>query len=164
MNRARSATSVIWKSVVAAGAMLAIPACGKSSTGSTTGPVTSQPAEPVTAEPTEPEPVTAEAAPVTPVAPAAPMMITITVQSTPPGAKVYVDDEEQPRGVTPLALELEQTDVDMQIRVMHDGYQERVETVTPSDSRVVEVALDKIQPRPRPPRGGKSLGRGFVLS
>lgn len=163
MNRSRSATSIIWSTVVSAAAMLGTPACHHDAAKPTTpAPVEQAPvagATPVeqAAPPADPEPV-AVAEP-TPAPPPAPETVKLELISTPVGAEVYRDGELL--GTTPLALEVVKSEDATTLDVKLDGYKDKSVTLKPSADQHLEFSLVKAK-RPRG-SGGKGTGRGFIL-
>lgn len=157
-----------------AGAMLGAPACGGTAAPATTpeaalgAPTPVEPPAVTEAAPEpEPEPEPIAVPPVAEPAPE-PAPVAVAITSTPPGAAVYVGDEPEPRGTTPLALAFEPGQGEVTIRLEHAGFAPVVKTVSLAESVELDVALPATaKPRkPRRPRGGGEggAGRGFVLS
>jgi len=171
MKRARTATAIIWSTVVSAGAMLG---CSHSPPTNQPTAAVAEPAVAVEVAPPQGSPATVgESRPVqdqpTPSpAAAAPIIaevarVNITVASTPPGASVYRNGTLI--GTTPVNVSAEPSDTPLALRLELDGYTTKDATVTPSADTRVSFALAKIAAAPRA-RGtsGKRTGRGFVLS
>jgi hypothetical protein len=173
MRRARTATAIIWSTVVSAGAMLGSAGCGGG--GATrTGPVTpvgqgtvekAPPAELIATQVSPGEPIETldDPAFVEPAPPAEVARVKVTITSNPAGADVYASDDGQLRGRTPLQLELEMSDQPMTLRITRDGYDEQELVVQRSADTNHEVALVKAK-RIRGGGKGKGTGRGFILS
>jgi hypothetical protein len=154
MTRARSATAIIWKTVVSAGAMLATPGCLFGGGGGGGTRTVCEPAAPLPAiEPVATgEPVPAGTGPVT-----------IVVQSQPPGANVLVDDVLQ--GTTPVSIELPSAETEVRIRITRDGYADESSTVVPDRDQQVEVTMTDAETAARPRCREEGVrGRGFVLA
>ena len=149
----RTATAVIWRTVVCAGAMLAAPGCPHrtSTCVEAPAPVSSPPAG---------EPAGEAAGPVEP-APADGAWTTITVRSSTPDADVYADGVYQ--GKAPVIIHVPGGEREVTIRVTRDGYGTTERQVSASRSSVVDVDLTTVAARPRCTQEGKH-GRGFVLS
>lgn len=176
MTRTSRASSIIWKTVVSAGAMLG-GACAKAPPAAE--PVAAAPAPPVEptppAPPPAPEPAPVAEAPAPPPAPEPPpppVMITVQVVSKPAGADVYLDDKLV--GKTPLRLEVPQSSTEMNLKVTRKGYSDQLVSFTAEADQALEVKLEKPAKRPRGlgtigvGQGGggtgKGVGRGFILS
>ena len=86
-------------------------------------------------------------------APAPPAEITVTVGSVPAGADVFIDDERQSRGRTPLTLHLARGDRTAQVRVSLAGYARASTQIHTRADAQVQLALVKEPPprRPAPP-------------
>jgi hypothetical protein len=175
--------SIIWKTIVSAGAMLGA-ACGGKPTpppaAPEPAPIEAAPA-PTPVEPAPEPPAVAESrpAPPEPEPPPPPAMVTVTIESEPSAADVYIDGELV--GKTPLRLE-RSPNVEMNIRVTRDGYQEKTATLTTAATAdaptILQITMVKAKKTKRP-RGssqygtlghgsgsssGRSQGRGFILS
>ncbi len=70
--------------------------------------------------------------------------VSVTVESKPPGAKVFVAGEEAP-GVTPMTVELERGETPVQIVVKADGMADKAETVVPIENRVLVLVLTAVE-------------------
>ncbi len=147
----RSPSSIIWRTVVWSGAMLALPGCPG-------------PGRPVC---TQVQPM--NMADPRPVEPAAgdpdDQLTTVLVDSNPSGAQIYVGDEGQVRGVTPMVLELERNLGEVKVRLVADGYQPAEVTVPLDTDQTVAVGMKETEEtaRARCESAGHH-GRGFVLS
>jgi serine/threonine protein kinase len=60
-----------------------------------------------------------------PAKPSAPARVEVLIDSRPSGARVFVDDEHDPRGVTPMDLTLQRSELTRTVRLALDGYQEQ---------------------------------------
>jgi serine/threonine-protein kinase len=69
--------------------------------------------------------------------------ITIAIESTPPGAEVFVDDDKKPRGTTPYALELEGGAEPVAVRVAYRGYVTQTHKLDRTDSSKLVVVFEK---------------------
>ncbi len=155
MRTGRSATSIIWNTVVVAGAMLAVPGClGGGGTRTVCDPPDQVAAEPATA-PTPDEVVsTGEPA-------AGDTQITVMVMSSPSGAAVHVDDRLV--GVTPVAIPLPSGDREVTIGLALEGYTAEQRLVRADRDQEIAVTLgEAVASRPRCHE--VPTGRGFVLS
>jgi len=175
MTRTGRANSIIWKTVVSAGAMLGAPACGGKAATPATAPIAAEapppapepapPPPPVEPAPGLPPPVDWQPAPAEEPAKAdEPSMAIIRVLSTPAGADVYVDG--QLVGRTPLELPLPYGS-ELNVKVQRDGYADKTMVVKTESDQTIEVALVKNKKKVKRPRGtgeGRSQGRGFILS
>ena len=89
-------------------------------------------------------------------------MVTIKVESSPRGALVFVADEKEPRGKTPLTFSLEkQPGFDVDIKLFHKRYKWETRTVSLGQNQDLEVKLerekssrddDKDPPKKDPPK------------
>ena len=171
MTRARSATAIIWSTVVSAGAMLGTPACGGGNSAKPVKPTPVTHSDPTPTPPTEPiyvgapdpietlDPPVVEAPPEPVVA-----MVKLTITSTPVGATVFGSDGVE-RGKTPLILELPSSAEPLTLRVSHDGYGDKEMVVKPEADATFDFALVKNKRiRGSGGGGGKGTGRGFILS
>ncbi|MCB9562955.1 MAG: PEGA domain-containing protein [Kofleriaceae bacterium] len=195
--KGRSATSVIWKTVVYAGAMLGAPAChgGAATPASPEGEAHAAgpsvvdddlPAEAVETEPDDPGPAEAPADPAPAPAPdgesaaaeveavadpAAPdpvaadevAMVTIRIQSSPAGAKVYLVGDSHLLGKTPLELRRPRGGDDLTARLVRSGYKEAHLKIRLDEDQDLAVKLAK-EAKPRKNGGEGAHGRGFILS
>jgi len=182
MKLARTATAIIWRTVVCAGAALTAPACGGTSPpAGTPGPMGEPPdaavdeptevvvvapdAAPAPVDPVEPvDPVDPVEEPVDPPPEVAPEMIAIKVTSKPSGATVYVDGVRA--GKTPVEIQVPR-DAKAELRVEKSGYNTKTLEVAGDQPEELKVTLKKKpkvkEPRPRGPGEG-GTGRGFILS
>ncbi len=104
-------------------------------------------AAPSLSAPPTPPPAPAPA----PAAPPAPAVLTIALATQPPGAQVFVGDDDTPRGVTPLHLELAATRAPVDVRVTRRGYVPRTVVIdgTSSDlTLVLEKQTHRVRRRP----------------
>ncbi len=91
---------------------------------------------PVPLPPPPPKP-----APTPAVMPAAAASITLTITSVPPGAEVLVGEE--PRGTTPLVLQLPRGEGKLELLLRLEGYKDKRRTVRASRDTELEVMLVK---------------------
>ena len=158
MNERRT-TSVIWRTVVAAGAMLGTPACASQRKPPQEPVVIATPAAPYDgapkpAPPEEPA-VTAAPAPVTPVV----AMVAFTVATTPPGADIYLDGKMV--GRSPVRIEVPAGGAAVELRIVLEGYLDQQRIVKADDDQNVSFQLQAARPRGV---GTHKTGRGFILS
>jgi serine/threonine-protein kinase len=73
--------------------------------------------------------------------PPAAAVVEIAVGSTPPGAKVFVGGETEPRGVTPLTLSIDRGEAPVELMLKAEGYADKRETVVPRETRVLDLVL-----------------------
>jgi len=178
MKRTGRANSIIWKTVVSAGAMLGTAACGGQAMPPP-APVTAE-APPPAPEPEPPPPapppepvVVAEPPP--PAPPPEPATIVVRVMSTPASADVYMDGKLV--GKTPMEIQLPMGSADVNLKVQRDGYADKELVVKTEADQSLEVSLAKQKKAKKRPRGGygtlghgsgtgsgRSEGRGFILS
>lgn len=181
MNRARSATAIIWSTVVSAAAMLGTAGCTRGAptttpapaaefteTGSTEDdPVAVAATVEITAVAVAPVPIEDAPAPTTPIV--APAVIELRVESAPYGAKVYRGGVQL--GVTPLMVTMPASDDPLTLQLTHAGYDDQALTVHPAADVAVKVTLVKAKRVRGTTLGtikvggsGKGTGRGFILS
>lgn len=171
MTRARSATAIIWSTVVSAGAMLGTPACGGGNSAKPVKPTPVTHSDPTPTPPAEPiyvgapDPIETLDPPVVEAPQPVPVvaMVKLTITSTPVGATVYGGDGEV-RGTTPLILEMPSSAEPLTLRVTHDGYGDKEMVVKPQSDATFDFTLVKKRVRGSGGGGGKGTGRGFVLS
>jgi eukaryotic-like serine/threonine-protein kinase len=116
------------------------------------------PPPPAVAVPVAPPPT--NAAPSKPsshkAAPRARSAISIAIESTPPGARVFVGGESTARGTTPFVLELAPDARATEIRLVRAGYQPLKRTLDPARDTKLTLTLEKVaSPAPpiaKPPR------------
>lgn len=148
MHRSRRANEIIWKTVVAAGAMLGTPACGGKGKGPTTpaqGAIEMKPMPGAEVGPVEPAPTTAK----------------VVIETEPAGATIFIDGKEA--GASPMQLELP-LGAAIEVKATLDGYLEKSSTVMPEPGRLIVVQYTlAAAPRPRS-TGDRPIGRGFVLA
>jgi hypothetical protein len=151
MSRGRSATSIIWRTVVYAGAMLAAPGCPHSSSTCVEEPVAQ-----TAVDTSEPEPLPAE------YEPALEGRVTLTVVSTPGGGDVYLNGDAA--GKTPFRTTVP-IGAEVAIQVIRDGYATGEQTVTADADQTASIELQPlpVAARSRCTNEGRR-GRGFVLS
>jgi hypothetical protein len=183
MTRTTRASSIIWKTVVSAGAMLAGACAAKATT--TTTPVAAEtpapePAPAPTPAPAPPPPPVVAVAEVQPAPPPAPepppppATVTVRVTSKPAGAEVLIDGEV--RGKTPLEVTLPMAEGEVKLEVRRAGYATKEVVFKPAADQALEVVLVKNKKRARGvgtfgtlghgsgTGEGRSQGRGFILS
>ncbi|CAN5218824.1 hypothetical protein BH11MYX1_BH11MYX1_05100 [soil metagenome] len=107
--------------------------------------------------------VAPDAAPIVPPAP----KITLTIETEPPGAIIYRDEELI--GPSPQALPLIQRDRIVKITATLDGYNNATTTINPlerSDGQHIPLKLFKLAknaPQPKRPQGGPGSGAGSAV-
>jgi serine/threonine-protein kinase len=99
--------------------------------------------QPPAPEPAPPAPAPTQPAPEPTPAPVEPKKITIAIETTPAGAKVFVGDDKQPRGATPYALELERGAEAIEVRLVHRGYVTQTHKLDRTDSSKLVLVLQK---------------------
>jgi hypothetical protein len=126
----------------------------------TDGEATDDPATPDPIAKTTPDPATdgtrrdpaggdgtAEVKPETPEVkpdpPPLPTKVSVIVETTPKGAKVFVGTEKKPRGTTPYTLELDRSDAEVQIRLERSGYEDEQRTVSLAGDTTLGIELEK---------------------
>jgi serine/threonine-protein kinase len=77
----------------------------------------------------------------------APTPITITIQTTPPGAHVFVDRDAKPRGTTPYELVLERAAEPVEIRLVRRGFVTLTQKLDRTDSSKLVLVLEKEKKR-----------------
>jgi hypothetical protein len=92
-----------------------------------------------------------------PAAVAAPRVVHIKVASTPSGGEVFVGGDAEPRGRTPIDLELPFADGETEVIVRLAGYKEIRRVVKLNIGGDFELKLDKdrsaaVLPKDKPPR------------
>jgi serine/threonine-protein kinase len=112
------------------------------------------------AEQKTPTPAAAPA-PVTPpvAAPAQPEMATVSVNSQPSGAQVWVAGESTPRGATPLAFQHKRGSERIEFTLKLEGYQDYRDSFVPDADQKLHLTLAKLEAT-RPSRGGRTAERG----
>jgi serine/threonine-protein kinase len=111
------------------------------------------PAPQATATAAPAPPAVAPAAP----APPAPVTVNVKVDSTPEGAEVWLPDDAQPRGRTPINLELPRGESQQALTVKAPGYADAVLRVDRSKDGAAAVALTKLSRAPERRTSGKTL-------
>jgi eukaryotic-like serine/threonine-protein kinase len=109
-------------------------------------PVKPEPPEPEAVKPDvkpEPDPKAQTPPPEPDKAPEAPQQVTILVVSVPPGAGVFVGEEADARGKTPLELKLDRADAEAVLTVKLAGYKPKSKVVNLSRGTEFEVALER---------------------
>lgn len=81
---------------------------------------------------------------------------TLEITSTPEGVNVRVGEESEPRGTTPLTLEMEPGTY--KLHLTKSGYQEVDRTVDLSEGKTVSIQVD-LEERPETTGSGESEGR-----
>lgn len=104
--------------------------------------------------PTPPAVVAPVAQPVVAPPPPQPVMAKVLITSTPASANVSIDGGT--RGVTPLALELNDAELPVLLRLEHAGFEPAVVTVTRGQA-TVDASL---KPKVRPPPTKRKTGKG----
>jgi len=98
--------------------------------------------------------------PTTP-APPEPARVTVQVDSQPPGAAVWIGDEAQPRGRTPLRLSIPRDPGPVQATLKADGYADRTVAFAADRDQTLEVALLPVETPPAsPPRPAHASHHG----
>ena len=67
--------------------------------------------------------------------------VAIDVASSPAGAAVFVNGEAEPRGVTPVTLDLARSDMAVELVLKAEGYADKRESVVPSENRALDLVL-----------------------
>jgi serine/threonine-protein kinase len=67
--------------------------------------------------------------------------VSIAIESRPAGARVFVGDETEPRGVTPTTIELDRSETPVQIVLKAEGHADKAETVVPTQNRGLDLVL-----------------------
>jgi hypothetical protein len=146
------ATSVIWRTVVYAGAMLATnPGCPSGGTRTVCHPASAEemPRSPQwDLRPAEtPSESSAEG-------------FTVMVESEPPGAQIFVGDELV--GVAPVQFQVAIDTVN--VRAELEGYASAPTRITPTQDLDARVTMVTEEEANRPAEVCEHVGRGFVLS
>ncbi|AKF09782.1 serine/threonine protein kinase [Sandaracinus amylolyticus] len=119
-------------------------------------PATTQHAStPITATPTAEIGASAPSVTTTPSV-EVPRSVRVQVETVPPGATVSVAGE--PRGTTPLAIELERSDAPTEIAIHLDGHRDQVESIVPDVDQRVRLTLQRAEPDRARARGGARRG------
>ena len=92
----------------------------------------------------------------------APEMVTITVESTPPDAKVYFGSEKTSRGNTPTSFKVPKSNKKAKIRVELSGYFDSKSEISLDSSQNLDPVLKKKTTRPVPTPGTGSAGDGTL--
>jgi serine/threonine-protein kinase len=95
-----------------------------------------------------------------------PEMVTVVVATKPDGAEVYLDDEDKPRGTTPLRFEIEKSSRKMTLSIRRHKFKTETRTFTADKNADVEVNLSRekrVIKRPRPDKGGKGIDKDVGL-
>lgn len=149
----RTPTSIIWNTVVYAGAMLAVPGCfGGGGSRVVCRPAT---AEEMPRSPSW-EVMPASAPPTGEVD----TVFTVTIVSEPPGANVYIDQELV--GQTPMQLEREEGPVNLRLEL--EGYASAPHTQQVDQFLDAKVTMVTEEEANRPTEVCNHVGRGFVLA
>ncbi len=82
--------------------------------------------------------------------PPLPTTVLVRVVTTPAGADVYVGDELEPRGQTPLAMKLPRSSQNLRLGVKLPGYEPQTSDLVPDSDSRVQMTLVKSAPPPRP--------------
>lgn len=85
-------------------------------------------------------------------------MITLAFGSTPPGASVFLEGKTEALGVTPFDLEVPHGQDPLPFEARLDGHAPVASSVTPDQSRRVELTLDPVVV-PRPPADARKQRR-----
>ena len=145
---------------MAAGAMLGTPACASQRKPVEKPVVIATPAEPgdgapKPAPPEEPPTAEVPPAPVTP----APAMITLTIETNPPGSELYLDGKMV--GTSPAKIEIAAGSADMVLRVVREGYADELRGFKAEADQNMMVEMKAVRARGT---GSHKTGRGFILS
>ena len=87
--------------------------------------------------------------------------VSISVESKPAGAKVFVAGETVHRGITPMTIELERGDAPVELVLKADGFADKSETVVPSQNRGLDLVLTAAE---KPDKDGKDDDRASERS
>ncbi len=92
-----------------------------------------------------------------PQEPETPQTARVTLETDPPGAKIYINDMQERRGVTPLELELDPGKYT--VRLVKDGFEEGMRNleVKAGELRTFDFTLAEIQPDLPPPAEEPSI-------
>lgn len=82
----------------------------------------------------------------------APPQVAIAITTRPDHAEVFVGSEEQPRGWTPLTVELARSEERVAITLRRSGYKDRVEQIVPREPGRFTWSLSRTRTQRRPPR------------
>jgi eukaryotic-like serine/threonine-protein kinase len=85
-----------------------------------------------------------------PAEPEGPARVTVSLDSTPQGARVFRAGSEEPLGVTPLALDLPRADEEAAFALRLNGHLDAEARVSLSESSQISVVLEEEAPRRRP--------------
>lgn len=121
-----------------------------------------KPPEPLPEKPPEPPPEKPpEPPPEKPPEVVEVVKVTLTVNTRPKGAMVFVGKERKPRGTTPLDLEFDKSDEAVDIRIVRRRYKDEKHTFVPVASKAFEIELSRKRSsgsRPSGTTGGQSGG------
>jgi hypothetical protein len=67
--------------------------------------------------------------------------VTVHIESTPPGASVFVGAEAKARGVTPYDMDVPRSDTPIQVKLVMKGHAPAVKTVDVTQDATIDVAL-----------------------
>ena len=128
------------------------------------GPALARPSSAVTApaRPSPPAPPVLPPVPVEAIPSALPAEVSITIDSQPSGAAVWLDDDGKSRGVTPLSLVLPTSSSARTLSLRREGYRTSTTTIVPNESRSLTQALVPLPARPR--RKAHANGSGAARS
>jgi serine/threonine-protein kinase len=136
--------------VIGAVVSLVVLSSESSSSSSDQAPVVAK-APPPPAPPREPPPLEVAAPPAPDPVPAPPSRVSITIESSPRGAQVFVGKEKKPRGVTPLVLDLERGSAAFDVRLVQNGYAPQLLRVDTAEDRQLSVVLKRVaKPKDEP--------------
>jgi serine/threonine-protein kinase len=115
--------------------------------------------EPVVAAPTPRPPVEehpptdppGEGGKIDPQTPPAAVKVEIAVASSPAGAAVFVNGEAEPRGKTPVTLDLARSDMAVELLLKAEGFADKRESVVPSENRALDLVLTAVAVVPEKP-------------
>jgi eukaryotic-like serine/threonine-protein kinase len=87
-----------------------------------------------------------------------PEMVTVMVATEPDGAEVYLNDEEKPRGTTPLRFEIEKSARKMTLSIRRDKFKTETRTFTADKNADFELNLSRGK---RPIKRTRPDGKGI---
>jgi hypothetical protein len=95
-----------------------------------------------------------------------PEMVTVMVATDPGGAEVYLNDEDKPRGTTPLRFEIEKSSRKMTLSIRRDRFKTETRTFTADKNADFELNLSRgkrVIKRTRPDKDGKGIDKDVGL-
>jgi len=108
---------------------------------------------PETPPPPPPAPIVDAAVPEEPPPPPPPAMVTVSFETTPPGAEVWREGGDAPLGKTPLTLTVEQADTLATFELRLPGFEKARREISLSKDVQVVVALTRQKKAPKPDAG-----------